>query len=414
MTAADLPDADRAQTRDALFDLLCCAPGDHAPALDLSADQWHWIETTAKDHRLLPLLHAIAGRDGTNEWPAFMLERCERARRSQSRRWLAQQAAMLAITDSFARAGISHVYLKGATLALSAYPEGSMRPLRDLDILVAGPRAQQAQDLLKGLGYAGLPGSAETTPLDYYQLPALRHRKSGILVELHRSLAQPELYDSGPLAQTLLETAQPHKVAGIDLPLAEPSALHCHLLLHAGIKSHFDCGPLVLADLAFLRARNAGREDGFAAAAARFGLERSDALFARLLAKHGADTHGSAVPASAPVSAPVPEGLIDHASTLLVEPSQGIRERKIVRDLRTDRPAAHKILALAKSALQPNRAKIAATTGLSVHSRWIGLGYPVWLADRALLMLRGSANRHLAKGVDADLRLGAWLRNAGE
>ena len=115
MTAADLPDADRAQTRDALFDLLCCAPGDHAPALDLSADQWHWIETTAKDHRLLPLLHAIAGRDGTNEWPAFMLERCERARRSQSRRWLAQQAAMLAITDSFARAGISHVYLKGAT-----------------------------------------------------------------------------------------------------------------------------------------------------------------------------------------------------------------------------------------------------------------------------------------------------------
>lgn len=392
------------EARSTLFDWLGSAPHGGAYPADLDPEQWRWIAQTAREHRLLPLLHTVLRDGAPGNVPPEFTALCERAFRRQSCRWLAWQGAMVAIGGALCEQGIDHVFLKGAPLGLGAYREGGQRPLRDLDVLVPPDDAEKAQSVVMDLGYHGLPGGSTKSRATAYQLPALQHPKTGLVVEVHRALINAERYDFGALSDMLLATAQAHEVGGKTVRCAAPIALYCHLLLHAGIKSRFDCGPLVLADLAFLHARWPELRDDFREAARSFGLARTDALFSQLLIRHGG------LPADAGQSrATVVSALVDHASALLVLPPDTIRARKFARDLHEEMPLGRKLLGFAGGALRPNRAKIAASARIAVDSRLIWLHYPRWLLNRGRLILAGGARAGLRTGVDRDRDLHEWL-----
>lgn len=389
--------------RSVLFDLLCGAPTPTPLRKRLTEAQWHWIAQTARDHRLLPLLHAAARAGPADLWPDQLIEQAEASYRTHSMRWLTLQSAMRQIGTRMAEAGIGYVFLKGATLASTVFPEPALRPLRDLDILVEDTRAIDAQGLLDEMGYRPLPGRSAKPKAGHYQLPALHHPGTRVTVEVHRSLASGLAYDPAPLAQRLLATAQEHNIANRPVLLAEPAALYCHLLLHAGLKSTFDCGPLVVADIAFLHALDPSQNARFGEAAEEFGLARSHALFAAILARHGPIAHADGSPAA------VPDRLVDYATALLALPSEAVRNRKLVRNLRQGKPLGSKLLGMLRHAIRPTRAKIAVATGARPDSRFVLLGYPIWLVDRAWHLATGGADADRMAEADADLQLEDWL-----
>ena len=407
MTGKELAidDAERVEARSVLFDLLCRAPGPAPLRKDLSEAQWRWIARTARDHRLLPLLHAAARAGPPDLWPAGLIEEAEATYRMASLRWLTLQAAMRQIGTRLTEAGIGHVFLKGATLASTVYPEPALRPLRDLDILVEETRAVEAQGLLGEMGYHPLPGRSAKPKGGHYQLPALQHPGTMVAVEVHRSLASGLAYDPAPLARHLLASAREHTIANRPVLLAEPGALYCHLLLHAGLKSTFDCGPLVMADITLLHAHDPSQGARFGEVAREFGLERSHALFTAILARHGALSRADADRAPQRV----PDRLVDHATALLALPSEAVRNRKLVRNLRQGRPLGTKLLAMLRHAIRPTRAKIAVATGAGPDSRFVLLGYPLWLIDRAWHLAKGGADAERTAQADADLQLKDWL-----
>jgi Uncharacterised nucleotidyltransferase len=92
--------------------------------------------------------------------------------------------ALLDIVAAFRSARIEHVALKGAVLAHDIYPAPELRPLRDLDILVAPSAGPRAISLLQDLGFEP---AAALIPWVRHHLPAVARRRSGykVTVEVH-------------------------------------------------------------------------------------------------------------------------------------------------------------------------------------------------------------------------------------
>ena len=92
-------------------------------------------------NRLLPLLSANLDRLGVSD------DASGRLRGYRRRTWYVNQVKMKqleVVLDAFARAGIATSILKGAALARAFYPDPSLRPMSDLDILVRRSDALRA------------------------------------------------------------------------------------------------------------------------------------------------------------------------------------------------------------------------------------------------------------------------------
>jgi hypothetical protein len=77
---------------------------------------------------------------------------------------------LVCILDALGSRGIRPILLKGAALALTAYPDPSLRPMGDLDLLVRGGEIAAAQDALIALGYE--PSGEAATRWDEENLQA--------------------------------------------------------------------------------------------------------------------------------------------------------------------------------------------------------------------------------------------------
>ena len=83
-------------------------------------------------------------------------------------------------------AGIPTLLLKGAALASFAYQGFPERPMEDVDVLVPPEDAERAFDVLRREMWraGGRAGHAR----NHHPLPQLRHRETGAILEVHRSL----------------------------------------------------------------------------------------------------------------------------------------------------------------------------------------------------------------------------------
>jgi hypothetical protein len=83
--------------------------------------------------------------------------------------------------------GIRCLVLKGAALSHTVYPEISLRPMRDIDLLLAKEDVYRAYEILKKENFSE---SGELLPEGYYHLPPLFKDLDGlqVCVELHHDL----------------------------------------------------------------------------------------------------------------------------------------------------------------------------------------------------------------------------------
>ncbi len=219
----------------------------------LGADDWERLDRMAAQRRLQPLLHARRGADAA--MPAFIADSWRTAWRIAAIEALAQRAELIELVAVLRGAGFAPLALKGAWLARHAYPEPAMRPMFDLDLLVARDEALDAYAALKRAGCVQLdPGELPLeTLLDYEKhLPPLRAPR-GTVIELHHRLwepdgrmdhATPREDRAGLLARAVIDAD------GIAYPGGED--MLAHLAIHAAYSHRFDCGPRVLADIDML------------------------------------------------------------------------------------------------------------------------------------------------------------------
>jgi hypothetical protein len=95
-------------------------------------------------------------------------------------------------------AGIPTLLFKGAALASFAYPGFPDRPMEDVDVLVPPEDAERAFDVLQREMWTSSRKARDAG--SHHHLPQLRHRQTGAILELHRSLlpsGHPFRWDDG-------------------------------------------------------------------------------------------------------------------------------------------------------------------------------------------------------------------------
>lgn len=142
----------------------------------------------AEYHGLAPLLHhhvAAAGCDVEVADNFIRGLRLLSLRHKQANRLLLE--GLQQILSLLASEGIRCLVLKGAALSQTVYPDNGLRPMRDIDLLLAKNDVYRAHELLKNEQYYD---SGEVLPKGYYHLSPLFRHVDGmrICVELHHGL----------------------------------------------------------------------------------------------------------------------------------------------------------------------------------------------------------------------------------
>ena len=163
-----------------------------------------------------------------------------------------------------AGAGLCPVLLKGAGLAHTAYRRPAERPMRDLDLLLTRPEAEQAAAMLRAAGWRPAPTAGDGRYDGHQHLaPLVSPGGEGGVVELHHALfpaAHPFALD----AAAVRGRARSIRIAGAEalVPAAEDQLLHA--CLHFAWSHELRWGFWQLAaDVAALeRADGAARSSG--------------------------------------------------------------------------------------------------------------------------------------------------------
>lgn len=244
----------RSTLRRLLLDLIADGAGPEPAALaKLSPADWEALDALAGEHRLRPLLHRQ--RRTEPAVPTKLREGWKAAHREAGFVAVSQRADLLDTVSLLRGSGIEPLALKGAWLAWHAYPQPALRPMRDLDLLVAPDRFNDAVELLLARGYCW----AEEPDLSLEQIarydksppPLIASRGTGIELHLHAwfpsgrlEYPSPEPDDAGMFSRSRLAAD------GLRYPAAED--MLAHLVIHAVFGHRLDCGPLLLSDIAAL------------------------------------------------------------------------------------------------------------------------------------------------------------------
>lgn len=283
----------------------------------LGSAEWARLDAMAAQHRLQPLLHAQHGDAAAI--PADLRAIWREAYRAQAITVLAQTAELIETAALLEAAGLAPIALKGAWLARHAYPQAAQRPLRDLDLLLTPDTAEAGFALLQDRGFtlAAPPemALADILRLDKHMPPLIGPR--GTLIELHHRLWEPEgrLDHASPAARDEGVRARSRVLDdGIRYPAAED--MLAHLIVHAAYSHRFDCGPLLLADLDHLLARETIDWPQFWARAAAEGWRGGARLVLDLVADYRAGARIAFTPEAGP---PSPANLRADAAQLLLQ-----------------------------------------------------------------------------------------------
>ena len=162
--------ADRRQLRDAALGL---------------AD-WTGLPAAAEAHGLAPLLYFHLTEAGASI-PIDARQRLFAASVHHRDANRARFQALGGILNAFDSAQIPVVVLKGAALAWLLYPTPGLRPLSDIDLLVAPHDAARAQSLLSALGFVAPVSPTSRRLVSHHHLPLAMKQLEGhvIQVELH-------------------------------------------------------------------------------------------------------------------------------------------------------------------------------------------------------------------------------------
>ena len=209
---------------------LPCAPPP-AHAVDMGPGQWKRFLESVVEERLTGLL-VRALEDGALVATDQQRAQAAGAHRRMVFTTLFLESKMLGIVDLLAGCGIDSRVLKGSAAARLAYPDASLRPFIDIDLLVPSGRFDDAVRALEAAG--GHRNFPEPHPgFDQrFSKGATVVMPEGFELDLHRTLA------SGPFAHVippddLFATCTPFEVGGRRMLTLGAEERFLHACLHA-------------------------------------------------------------------------------------------------------------------------------------------------------------------------------------
>lgn len=199
---------------------------------------WEALITRAEAHGLAPLLRAHLRAAGVR-LPAGAASMLLGLAAYHRRRAAAHEGALGDVIDAFARVGIEPLILKGAALARLIYPEPALRPMGDVDLLVAPEDVDRAWQALLALGFEPSQRPPGRAP-EKHRVATRKEAGITVSVELHFSLLAPERGRLDPRAvwSSLVATALPFEIAGRSARTLGPTRLLWHLCRH--LRGHAD------------------------------------------------------------------------------------------------------------------------------------------------------------------------------
>lgn len=163
---------------------------------------------TAIRHNLAPLLlWSLKQRAPLDPALAAQLAPLQAQARQVAARYVLLKTTRAHVDATLSAAGIPALWLKGAALAETVYPQPVLRPMGDLDVLVPFERRAQALAALKAAGYADEPRDPLAALVAPFLPPDETHHHynlvggpgGGVRVELHFRVARAILPDLAAL-----------------------------------------------------------------------------------------------------------------------------------------------------------------------------------------------------------------------
>jgi putative nucleotidyltransferase-like protein len=153
---------------------------------------WPWLLEAAGWHGALPLLAHHLDMACAAAVPAAVLQTLRERRRTDARHVFRLTAELVRLLDALTDRGISALALKGPALGAALYGDLTLRPCRDLDLLVPEAQLRDAEQLLASFGYKGQPADPDLRggpeSLEWERVLS----RDDDIVELHARLLPPE------------------------------------------------------------------------------------------------------------------------------------------------------------------------------------------------------------------------------
>jgi hypothetical protein len=234
-------------------------PPDNKSLAVLDDEEWATLMGMVGQHRLGPYLYWRLTRelDG-HPVPQSVHAQLENQFRYSVLRSLSMQRELLQLHRILDDAGFPYIALKGAYLAFNCYPHAAMRPMRDLDLLVADDQALDVFNLLLDHGYQqdrNRQGNLDSSLQARKHLPPLVSPFGKVMIELHHRLSKPTEQSGNQELSTdegLWSRRIYCEMAGSSIPFLSVTDLLLHLCIHAVYDHILDNGPLTIGDLSYL------------------------------------------------------------------------------------------------------------------------------------------------------------------
>jgi hypothetical protein len=216
-------------------------------------------------------------------------------------------------TEALRQSGIPALALKGVVLAYTTYPDPSLRPMADLDLLVPTGKKEKALEALQEVGFQ-YPDSVLATHRDHsWRLapeqefaPLLRLRASTVLLEVHSELECSEPVLPMPVREFWCRSVGVD-LQGLRVRTLCPEDFLFHLCLHQSRAHRFETGLLPLVDVRVLLE---SRSDWNWAGIAARSLRCKCAAWMYLTLRAARDLTGAPVPDSFFTNLPQPPELL--------------------------------------------------------------------------------------------------------
>ena len=389
---------------------ICAAPAlDHAAGFSaLSVDQWHDLFALAQLARTLPLVaRALHRAQLSDAVPPALAGPWREELRFQAMRTLVQAQAIARTLGLLATEGYCPIALKGLALAFRHYPDPSLRPLRDLDLLMTADEAPAAQQFLlchpeyrrrRGAGHYGVEHS--------HQLPEIEHVECTLVIELHHRINARGWAGEESLLTMLRDNCQPVMLLGEQIMVPSPEANLLHLVEHATLHHLFGNGPLLLADLHFLACSQPIDWDRLRAQAGTMQLRNALDLVLALAASLGAQWVPLEFVGEGGVS---PAHLLAARHALL---GGDERARILALQNRLDSRAGGKarLRDATMRLLRPDPYELARHSGHAPGTALRWLGYPGWLKEKGRRYWQLKRDPGAQEAGEEHSGLASWLQ----
>ena len=196
---------------------------------------WERVVEGARWHKLEGLLYRHITRTKLGELvPEQVRAELQGMYRHTTAKQIFFRSELSGILTAFDRAGIQTVLLKGAALVDEIYGgDLGVRPMADLDLLVRFEQADEAMDVLRGMGFRPAVDAAteEEMRLVDRQLAAVARAGSPVIVEIHTHLVgadNPIRFDIDTIWQGVRTT----EIGGRNVSVLKPEALLASLAVN--------------------------------------------------------------------------------------------------------------------------------------------------------------------------------------